>query len=129
MFTELETQMLRAVQKKDKKALQAMLTDGFGIEMPDANRIEGEDWLDSIMAQGFTLARFGVAQVSLTDLGNAAVVKYVRIQEASFNGTSDNGEFLVVDLWNKDGNTWKLSNRHVCKVSSQIPPIKPTGKE
>jgi hypothetical protein len=129
MFTELETQMLRAVQKKDKSALQAMLADGFAIEMPDANRLEGDDWLTSIMGQGFGLKRFGVGQVSFIDLGNAALVKFVRIQEATSNGTSDDGEFFVVDLWNKDGNTWKLANRYVSKVSSQIPPVRPTGKE
>jgi hypothetical protein len=63
------------------------------------------------------------------DLGNTAVVKFSRIQEATFNGANDNGEFFVVDLWKKDGNTWKLTHRYVSKVSSQIPPIKPTGKQ
>src|SRR6185437_13408458 len=99
MFTGLETQMLRAVQKKDKAAVQAMLADDFAIEMPDANRLEGEDWLDSVIAQGFTLTKFGVGQVSLEDLGDAAVLKFVRVQEATFKGASDNGEFFVTDLW------------------------------
>jgi hypothetical protein len=38
-----------------------------------------------------------------------------------------------VDLWKKDGDTWKLASRYVSKVSSQpsIPkaPVKPTGKQ
>jgi len=129
MFTRLETQMLQAVQKKDKAGLQAMLTDDFAIEMPNSDLLAADDWLDSVMAQGFNLKRFGVRQVSLADLGNAAVVKYDRIQEATSNGKSDNGEFFVVDLWKKTGDSWKLANRYVSKVSSQIPEVKPTGKQ
>lgn len=129
MFTHLETQMLQAVQKKDKAALQAMLTDDFTIEMPNSDRLGGDDWLDSVMAQGFNLKRFGVRQVSLADLGTAAVVKYDRIQEATSDGKSDNGEFFVVDVWKKSGDSWKLANRYVSKVSSQIPEVKPTGKQ
>lgn len=129
MFTHLETQMLQALQKKDKAGLQSMLTDDFKIEMPNSDLLVADDWLDSVMAQGFSLKRFGVRQVSLADLGNAAVVKYDRIQEATQDGKSDNGEFFVVDLWKKSGDTWKLANRYVSKVSSQIPEVKPTGKE
>jgi hypothetical protein len=38
----------------------------------------------------------------------------------------------VVDLWKKDGDTWKLANRYVSKVSSIVPAeqtVKPTGKQ
>ena len=129
MFTHLETQMLQAVQKKDKAALQAMLMDDFAIEMPNSDLLASDDWLDSVMAPGFNLKHFGVRQVSLADLGNAAVVKYDRIQEATSDGKSDNGEFFVVDVWKKNGDSWKLANRYVSKVSSQIPEVKPTGKQ
>jgi hypothetical protein len=69
----------------------------------------------------------------VTDLGNAAVVSYDRIQESTYKGKNDGGEFYVVDLWQKEGDTWKLANRYVSMVSStpSVPkgPIKPTGKQ
>jgi ketosteroid isomerase-like protein len=130
LFTGLETQMLQAVQKKDKSALTAMLTEDFNVDMPDADRLAGDDWVDSVMAKGYSLKKFGVRQVSVIDLGTAAVVKFDRLQEATHNGASDTGEFFVVDLWKKDGETWKLANRYVSKVSSTVPTAdeKPTGK-
>jgi hypothetical protein len=71
--------------------------------------------------------------MSAIDLGNAVVVKFDRLQEAASKGHADSGEFFVVDLWKKDGDTWKLASRYVSKVSSQpsIPkaPVKPTGKQ
>lgn len=132
LFTGLETQMLQAVQKKDQAALTAMLTDDFAIDMPNADRTAGEDWVDSVMAKDFTLEKFGVHQMSVIDLGNAAVVKYERLQQATNKGANENGQFFVVDLWKKDGDTWKLANRFVSKVSSVVPAEtapKPTGKQ
>lgn len=133
IFTNLETQMFQAVQKKNQAALTAMLTDDFAIEMPNADRMSGEDWVDSVMSKDFTLEKFGVHQMSVIDLGNAAVVKYERLQQATQKGASENGQFFVVDLWKKDGDTWKLAGRYVSKVSSAIPADKsgpkPTGKE
>lgn len=132
-FTGLETQMLQAVQKKNQAALTAMLTDDFAVEMPNADRMGGDDWVDSVMSKEFTLEKFGVHQMSVIDLGNAAVVKYERLQQATQKGANENGQFFVVDLWKKDGDTWKLADRYVSKVSSVIPTEKsepkPTGKE
>lgn len=133
VFTNLETQMLQAVQKKNQAALTAMLTDDFAIDMPNADRMAGEDWVDSVMSKDFTLEKFGVHQMSVIDLGSAAVVKYERLQQATQKGANENGEFFVVDLWKKDGDAWKLADRYVSKVSSVIPADKsepkPTGKQ
>lgn len=133
IFTGLENQLLQAVQKKDKAAAQAMLSDDLIIEMPDADPLPGDDWLDSVMAKEYTLKSFVVRQMSAIDLGNAVVVKFDRLQEASLKGQADGGEFFVVDVWKKSGDSWKLANRYVSKVSSQasIPkvPAKPTGKQ
>jgi uncharacterized protein DUF4440 len=133
LFTGIEKQMLQAVQKKDKAALQSMLTDEFYIHLPDADPMPGDDWLDSIMSKDYNLKSFIVRQLSVADLGTAAVVSYDRVQESSYKGKSDGGEFYVVDLWKKDGDNWKLSDRYVTKVSSTpvMPkgPVKPTGKQ
>ena len=60
-------------------------------------------------------------------------MKFDRVQESTLNAKPDGGEFFVVDLWKKSGDSWKLANRFVSKISSQpsIPkaPIKPTGKQ
>ena len=133
MFSDLEIQMLKAVQKKDKAALQAMLTDDCVIEMPNADPLPGDEWVDSVMAKDFTLKSFAMRGVFFVDLGNAAVVKFERRQDATNQGKAESGEFFVVDVWKKDGDAWKLANRFVSRTNSEssIPktPIKPTGKQ
>lgn len=132
IFTGLENQLLQAIQKKDKAAAEAMLSDDLSIEMPDADPLPGADWLDSVMAKEYTLKSFTVRQVSAIDLGDAVLVKFDRVHESTYKGAKDGGEFFVVDLWKKSSDTWKLANRYVAKVSSDAAilkkPVKPTGK-
>jgi Domain of unknown function (DUF4440) len=133
LFTGLEKQMLQAIAKKDKAGLEALLTDEFEIEMPNADPLAGEDWVGSVMAKDFSLKSFVLRQMSVADLGDYAVVKFDRIQQAAHKGQNKSGEFFVVDLWKKSGDSWKLANRYVAKVGTVplTPKIqaKPTGKE
>jgi ketosteroid isomerase-like protein len=133
IFTALENQLLQAVQRKDKAALEAMLAEDCTIEMPDADPLPGDEWLESVMAKDFALKKFVVRQMSVAQAGEDMVVKYDRIQDSTYQGKPDGGEFFVVDLWKKSGDSWKLANRYVSKVSSTpyMPkgPVKPTGKQ
>lgn len=133
LFTGLERQMLEAVQKKDKAALNAMLDDDFEIAMPGSDPLAGEEWVDSVLAQNFVLKSFVMRQMSVVDLGGSAVVKYDRLQQATLKGQDRSGEFFVVDLWKKTGDSWKLANRYVARVRAGAASVKvhpkPTGKE
>lgn len=133
IFTALEKQMLSAVKKKDTAGLETMLTEDCQILMPDADPLPSQDWVDSVMDKDFSLKSFLVRQMSAIDLGDTAIVNYERVQEATFKGKTENGQFFVVDLWKKSGDSWKLANRYVAKITSSMPapkgPIRPTGKQ
>jgi Domain of unknown function (DUF4440) len=133
LFTGLEKQMLSAIEKKDKAVLEAMLGDDFEIAMPDADALAGVDWEDSVLSKDFTLKSFVIRQMTVADLGDAAVVKFVRLQQATYQGKDLSGEFFVIDLWKKSGDSWKIANRYVGKVGA-IPATpklapKPSGKQ
>ena len=133
IFTDLETQLLRAIQAKDQAGLSKLVSEDCIIEMPDADPLTGEDWMKTVMAKDYALKSFVLRQFSVADEGDAAVVKFDRVQQSSFKGKPDGGEFFVVDLWKKSGDSWKLANRYVAKISS-VPwmptgDVKPTGKK
>jgi hypothetical protein len=133
MFSALEKKMLEDVQKKDQAALKAMLSDEATIHLPDADPLTGDDWVDSVMSRDFNLKSFMIRQMDVVDLGTAAVVSYDRIQDSTFKSQEDGGEFYVVEQWQKNGDSWKLANRYVCKVGSVLVlprgPVRPTGKQ
>lgn len=133
LFSSMEKEMLQNVQSKNRSAIELMLTDDCQIYQPDADPLDGPDWIDSVMARDFSLKSFMVRQVSVVDLGDSAVVNYTRVQEATYRSKPANGEYFVVDLWKKSAGSWKLASRYVSKVSSTatLPkgPIRPTGKQ
>jgi ketosteroid isomerase-like protein len=133
IFTDLETQLLRAVQSKDQAGLSNLVSEDCIIEMPDADPLTGEDWIKTVISKDYALKSFVLRQFSVADEGDVAVVKFDRVQQSSFKGKPDGGEFFVVDVWKKSGDSWKLTNRYVAKVSS-VPfmpktDVKPTGKQ
>ncbi|SRR6266481_7000279 len=131
IFSALEKQLLTAAQKKDQAGLSSLLTEDFTIEMPDADPVAGEDWVGQVMDKKYSLQSFVIRQMSVADLGSAAVVKFDRILHATLNGADKSGEFFVVDLWRKSGDSWKLANRYVSRIgaapANEHP--KPSGKE
>src|SRR5437660_530936 len=57
-FTALETQLLKAVQKNDRTALQSLVADHFMIFMPGADPLPGDEWMEQVMSKDFNLRSF-----------------------------------------------------------------------
>ncbi len=133
VFSALELQMLQAIQKKDKPALESMLSDDFSIYMPDAESLGGDDWLDMVTGKDYSLKTFAVRRFFATDLGDSVQIVFERSQVAAWKGRADSGRFFVIDLWKKSGDSWKLANRSVAKTSAVPATVKtthkPTGKQ
>jgi ketosteroid isomerase-like protein len=133
IFNALENQLLHAVQSKDQAGLSKLVSDDCVIEMPDADPLPGDDWMKTVLSKDYVLKTFVIRQLSVVDGADVMVVKFDRVQQSSFKGKPDGGEFFVVDVWKKDGENWKLASRYVSKVSS-VPympkaDVKPTGKK
>jgi ketosteroid isomerase-like protein len=133
LFSGVEKQMLQAVQKKDKATLEAMLADDCQITFPKSDTLDCGDWMDSVLAPDFTLKSFSVRNMSVTDLGDSALVNFDRVQQATHGAKDLSGEFFVLDLWKKSGNSWKLVNRYVSRsvnaASNPATSPTPTGKQ
>jgi hypothetical protein len=99
--------------------------------MPSADLLAGDEWMEQVMGKDYSLKSFAVREFSVADLGDSAVVVFDRSQQATYKGKPDSGSFFVVDLWKKSGDSWKLANRYVAKVSSVTarPVRRPTGKQ
>jgi len=133
LFTGLEKQLLGSIQQKDAAGIDRFLMDSFEIWMPGGDPVSREEWSRAILG-GYTLKSFRISQMSVRDFGDTEVVKFMRSQQAEFQGKDDSGDFFVVDIWRKAGDGWKLSDRYVAKVgpsssSLPLPEAKPTGKE
>jgi hypothetical protein len=133
VFSGLELQILQAIQKKDKPALESLLSDDFSIYMPDAEPLDVDEWLDMVTGKDYILKTFAVRRFFATDLGDSVQVVFERSQVGAWKGRPDSGQFFVIDLWKKSGDSWKLANRSVAKTSSVPATVKavhkPAGKQ
>ena len=129
LFTGLEKQVLEGIQKKDESSLKQLLADDFEIWTPNGDPIALEDWLPVVLGKKYSLKSFRINQMSVRDFEDTVVVKFMRSQKAAFQGKDDSGEYFVVDVWRKAGDSWKLSDRYVSKIRAAALPSKPAGKE
>lgn len=132
IFSGLENRLFQAVQKKDQAALTPLLDDEFEIWIPNdtGDPVPMDDWLAQVTG-AYTLKSFHIRQMSARDFGSVVVVKFVYGQQAESKGKDDSGEFFVVDAWEKQGDSWKLSDRYISRFSALQPvhPMRPTGRQ
>ena len=132
LFSGMENRLFSAVQKKDQSAITPLLSDEFEIWTPNetGDPIPLEDWLATVTGN-YELKSFRISQMSARDFGSVVVVKFVYSQKAESQGKDDSGEYFMVDAWEKQGDSFKLSDRYVSRYAGPQPnhPAHPTGKQ
>jgi hypothetical protein len=109
LFSTLESELMAAVQKGDSTAIDKMLADDFELRsgaMPGTPTPRAE-WLRHSQGQ----AAAPMEQMAVHDYGTAAVVSYLWKRKARH-------DVLVVDVWGKSGDAWKLSVRYASPAGS-----------
>lgn len=132
VLLQLERQLYAGIQNKDKAAITALLDDEFEIWTPNGtgDPLPLEDWLAEVTGD-YNLKSFKFSELSARDFGQVVLFKCVLDQKAELKGKDESGNYFIVDAWVKNGDSWKLSDRYVSKVSAtqQHLPVKPSGKE
>jgi Domain of unknown function (DUF4440) len=128
LFSDLENQLMHALQKKDAAALQRLLDEDFEIsEATRSNPIAHEELIDALPA--LNLESFLIRRMSAHDFSETVSVDFVASAKGDFGGKDVSGQYYIVDLWRKSGDSWRLAVRYLSKITSrpQMHP-KPTGK-
>lgn len=128
----MEKQLNAGIQKKSKESITSLLTDDFEVWTPNQTGapIPVEDWLAD-MTGDYNLKSSRLSEMSAKDFGDVVMFKFVANVQADTKGKDESGEYFVVDVWKKDGDSWKLSDRYISKAGAFKAPAaaRPTGKE
>ncbi len=127
LYTDLEAQLEAAAQNSDSAKLEQLLTDDFEQWSPEppGDPVPREDW----MAVYHPIS-FSTHQMAVRAFGDTEIASFVLRQKAAFGDKDANGEFFVVDVWKREGNTSRLASRYICRyvrtasASPALPPIK-----
>jgi hypothetical protein len=128
VFLKLERDLANAVAKHDQSATDALLAEGFELQLASnpAEPTVREDWL--------TLASSGVAgkieQLTVHDHDTLSIASFIK-STPSGTQASMNDRTYVVDVWQKHGAGWQLVTRYQSILPAepiQEQDVAPTGK-
>ena len=130
LFSGLESELMTAIQRKDKSALDSRLQEDFSLwtPAPPGAPLPREEWMAQALAS--SIQSFQVRQMAVQMAGDTAVVNFVLDQTASSH-QEHSRSFFIVDLWKQAGDQWQLSTRYQAPLAgaSWPGPKRPTGKE
>ena len=117
----LSVEWMTAIEKKDRKTLEAFLADDFVLQMPGDNASEfthRSEWLTNAIDMDWKNFRYEnvVAQVHGD---HATVSSRLHFRVAPFPFDFDSG---VVDLWERHDGRWQVTTRYLgeSKVQQRI---------
>jgi hypothetical protein len=114
LFFGMESDWMKAVQKKDSKALDGLLSDEFQVwrAAPPGDPIPREDWQREVF--GKKLDSFAIRQITARSLSpEIAVASFVLDETSGKNQRS----YFVVDVWNHADGSWKCSDRYLSPMT------------
>ena len=121
MFSELEGNLIKAVEKQDAKAVAQLLSDDFEMRvgaMP-GNPIPRAAWIRQSFAEPKSSSL--LTQMAVHDFGKTAVVSFSRRIKDANSDTERN--IFIVDIWTQAAGEWKLSVRYAGPVEKDDSPL------
>jgi len=119
-FTALELKLLSAIQAKDVAAAEELLSPNFAWALALEGRpnavMSRSEWVKG--GDYYDLASFDISHLSAQTFGKLTVVNFRYTVSGKMGTASVSGGYVVTDLWEKDGNDWKLLRRFVSRPAA-----------
>lgn len=117
-FLELETKLMGAVQLKNMSVLEEMLSAQYAfslmIEGREPEVLNRSEWLRLTSAHS-RLDGFEIRSLAAGVHGDHAIVRAQAVRKGAVGSRDLSGEFVLVDMWGKEGGAWKLRYRVVSR--------------
>ena len=117
-FLALETSLMAAVQQRTASVLEEMISPHFGfslmIEGREPDVLNRSEWLRLTTAHS-RLDGFELRSVAAGVFGDHAIVRVQAVRQGAVGSVDLSGEYVLVDLWAKEGKAWRLRYRVVSR--------------
>ena len=132
IFSDLEDQLFKSLQEKNDQALSVLLSEDFQLwtPAPPGDPVPREDWQKQALAGN--MKAYSIRQMAARSIDdNSVLVHFVLSRTLQHAGKPAPSEYFVVDLWQKNGEKWRLSDRYASPLAasrSRPEAVRPTGK-
>jgi hypothetical protein len=117
-FLALETRLMGAVQLRTASVLEEMVSPHFGfslmIEGREPDVLNRSEWLRLTTAHS-RLDGFELRSLAAGVFGDHAIVRAQAVRQGGVGSVDLSGEYVLVDLWAREAETWKLRYRVVSR--------------
>ncbi|MCA1615558.1 MAG: nuclear transport factor 2 family protein [Acidobacteria bacterium] len=110
----LEGRWMEAIKAQDGAALDRILADDFTFvgDQSVAASLDRSAYTASAL-KDWKLTSYSFDSLTVRVYGDTAVVSGVFKQQAAASGKQWSGDFLVTDVWIKQGRRWRVVTRHL----------------
>jgi hypothetical protein len=127
LFQKLTTEVQGAIQQKNVATLDRLLTRDFGFSLLMAGKppqvLNRAEFL-RLGETSYHLERFELRNLAARVMGSGAVVRFQALREATVGSIDRSGEFVVFDIWMKDGDSWRLAVRYLARPDPGLSPAR-----
>ena len=124
-FLALETSLMAAVQQRTASVLEEMISPHFGfslmIEGREPDVLNRSEWLRLTTVHS-RLDGFEIRSLAAGVFDDHAIVRAQAVRRGAVGTVDLSGEYVLVDLWAKEGKAWRLRYR---VVSRPVAPLAP----
>jgi Domain of unknown function (DUF4440) len=112
LFTKLERDWMDAVRKKDREALEEMLAPEFMLRTSadPQHPVARAEWIQNALTK-YEIHSYTQHDFVIRAFLGVAVVSFVQSQQATVNGRKQNGDYLIVDIWETNHGKWQPATR------------------
>ena len=119
---DLEKQWNSAIKNQDPVQMSRFLADSYflaiGTQGLPLQVIPREQWLTTLPF--YKTETFSIDDIHVHIYGNTAVVLMLFSQKATVRGQDRSGQFVLTDIWVKQSNGWRVTERHSSRPEPQM---------
>lgn len=107
-----EVAYYRAYVDADTALFADIIADGFRYQHPSGNTFTEDQFLQLFTSGTLVVTRADVPDSTVLDYGDTIVTFGQSAVEATVEGAPANGTIRFVNVWRRDGGTWRLAHRN-----------------
>ena len=109
-----ENSFATAIMSRDALQTEKFLSDTYflaiGVQGTPLQIISREHWQSGL--KDYVTDSFSIDDIKVNVYGNTAVAMLMYSQKATVRGQDRSVQFVLTDIWIKEGKSWKIAERH-----------------
>ena len=106
----------KAMLAQDKATLEALAAEQLSYSHSDAHLEDKAKFFNAIMTRKAVFKSLEFPELTVAIAGNNAIVRHLWVSESELDGKVTNTKIGVLQVWQKQGSSWKLLARASFKL-------------